>query len=379
MKDIILLGATGSVGKNVLDVIRSFPGKFRIKALSSYANIDLLSAQAEEFGPDIIILGKETLYSELKRKVSGKTRIVAGENAAAEICSVESADVVFMAIAGTAALKPLFSSIESGKTVALASKEPVVSAGAFLREYMDKGAEIIPVDSEHSAVMACLNGRSASDARNLYLTGSGGPLNDVAAKDFEFLTIKDVLDHPKWDMGPKITVDSATFMNKGLEVIEARWLFDVPPERIKVLVHPEAIIHSMVEFIDGTVMANMFCPDMRFPILRALTYPKIIDSDFERVDFSRLGILSFKDPDTARFPALDMAYKVLEDGGTYPAVLNAANEMSVNMFLENKIRFVEIVNKVENVLKKHKKVEKPTLDQIVCAEQWAKEEVRASC
>jgi 1-deoxy-D-xylulose-5-phosphate reductoisomerase len=379
MKEIILLGSTGSVGKNVLSVIRSFPGQFRVKAVSSYENLDLLIKQAEEFCPEIIILGREELYTRLKSEVPDKTRIIAGEKALLEVCSTEKADMVFMAIAGTAALSPLICSLDSGKTVALASKEPVVSAGFILRKYMDKGADIIPVDSEHSAVMECLNGRALKDICSLYLTGSGGSLKDIHIDRFNSLSVKDVLAHPKWDMGPKITVDSATFMNKGLEVIEARWLFDVRPEKIKVVVHPEAIIHSMVEFIDGTVIANMFCPDMRFPILRALSYPAMIRSDFERVNFTRLRTLSFEEPDNVKFPALGLAYQVLKDGGTYPAVLNASNEAAVNMFLEGKIKFTDIVNKVENVLGKHKKIEKPTLKQIINVEEWAKEEVWASC
>lgn len=379
MKEIILLGSTGSVGKNVLNVIRSFPNEFHLKAISSYGNIELLSRQAREFSPEVIVLGNEDLYPELKKKVPDTIRIIAGKDALETVGVEETSDIVFMAIAGTAALNPLFRCLEKGKTVALASKEPVVSAGSILREHMDAGASIIPVDSEHSAVMACLVGRNTSDVRLLYITGSGGSLKDVDSKDFASLSVKEVLNHPKWDMGPKITVDSATFMNKGLEVIEARWLFNMEPDKIKVVIHPEAIIHSMVEFIDGTITANMFYPDMKFPILRALAHPGIIESDFERVNLTQIGQLTFDEPDTVKFPALDLAYSVLDDGGTCPAVLNAANETAVNLFLDEKIKFTDIISKVEYVLGKHNKVEKPTLDQILDTEKWAKEEVLRSC
>ena len=379
MKEIILLGSTGSVGENVLNVIRAFPNDFHLKAISSYGNIDLLSRQAREFSPKVIVLGNKDLYLDLKKKIPDTIKIISGEDALETICVEETSDIIFMAIAGTVALKPLFRCLEKGKTVALASKEPVVSAGSILREHMASGSSIIPVDSEHSAVMACLFGRKSGDVRVLYLTGSGGSLKDIDSKDFATLSVKDVLNHPKWDMGPKITVDSATFMNKGLEVIEARWLFDIEPDKIKVVIHPEAIIHSMVEFIDGTITANMFYPDMKFPILRALAYPGILESDFERVNLTQIGQLTFSEPDIVKFPALDLAYRVLDDGGTCPAVLNAANETAVNLFLDEKIKFTDVISKVEQVLGKHKKVEKPTLKEILDTEKWAKEEVLRSC
>jgi 1-deoxy-D-xylulose-5-phosphate reductoisomerase len=234
------------------------------------------------------------------------------------------------------------------------------------------------VDSEHSAIFQCLEGRSSRDVEKLYITGSGGSLWSKRDRDLSEVSLAEVLSHPKWEMGKKITVDSATLMNKGLEVIEARWIFDIPPDKIKVIIHPEAIIHSMVEFIDGTIKAGLFFPDMRFPILRALTYPEIVPSDFPRVDFRLSENLTFKEPDLGRFPALRLAYEAICSGGTMPAVLNRANEASVNLFLNGKIRFTQIINKVERVMEKHSVVPNPSLDDIIKAEKWAFEEVLQS-
>lgn len=380
MKDIIVLGSTGSVGKSALDVVRHFPGEFRVKAISAAANVPLLVEQAEEFGPDTVIIRDEEGYEDLKKGVREGTRVLCGEESLEHVAAEEAADIVFMAISGTAALKPLVAALSSGRIVALSSKEPVVSAGKLLNDLVaEKGGELLPVDSEHSAVMQCLAGRGASDVRTLYITGSGGPLRDVKAEEFDALSIKEILNHPKWDMGRKITVDSATLMNKGLEVIEARWLFDVPADSIKVVIHPEAIIHAMVEFVDGTVSAGLCYPDMRFPILRALSYPEILESNFPRLDFNDLKKLTFSTPDTGKFPALDLAFRVLGEGGTAPAVLNAANERAVNLFLENKIRFTDIVKTVETVLGRHASKTEPSLEEILNAEQWAAEEVLRSC
>jgi 1-deoxy-D-xylulose-5-phosphate reductoisomerase len=329
--------------------------------------------------PERVIIGDKRSAGELKLKVPYGVEVLAGEESLEEACRDKDADIVFMAISGTVALKPLFAAIDAGKKIALASKEPVVSAGEILRSRLDRGASIIPVDSEHSAIMQCLAGRSNEDIRTLYITGSGGPLLEADPKRFGSLTVKEVINHPKWSMGPKISVDSATLMNKGLEVIEARWLFDVEPARIKVVIHPEAIIHSLVEFVDGTISAGMFYPDMKFPILRALAHPGMLKSDFQRVDLVSLGKLSFKTPDFGKFPAVDLAYRVLEDGGTFPAVLNGANEAAVNLFLAGKIKFTEIISKIEAVLGKHSGIKKPSLIEIMDSEKWAKEEVLGAC
>ncbi|MEA3488722.1 MAG: 1-deoxy-D-xylulose-5-phosphate reductoisomerase [Candidatus Omnitrophota bacterium] len=379
MKEIILLGSTGSVGRNVLDVIRHYPGKFRVKAISSNENISVLAEQAREFNPDIAAVANEGLYGALKEKV-GEVRSVAGAENLQRIAAEEPADIVFIAISGTAALKPLVAALKSGRTVALASKEPVVSAGMIIRKLAEENSSrILPVDSEHSAIMQCLAGRSAEEVRTLYITGSGGSLRGRKAEEFDSLTIDQVLDHPKWKMGRKITVDSATLMNKGLEAIEARWLFNIPGEKIKVVIHPQAIVHSMVEFIDGTISAGLFRPDMRFPILRALSYPGILDSEFPRVDFGEINSLFFSEPDREAFPALDLAYEALRAGGTVPAVLNSANETSVKLFLDGRIKFTEIVKTVQKVMEKHRKIDEPTLEDVIDSEKWASEEVLRFC
>ena len=376
MKNIILLGSTGSVGKSVLDIVRRYPDRFRLKAIAARSNVEALAEQASEFHPEIVAVGDEGRYTELKKSLSEGTRILSGQEGLEALASGDKEDTVFMAISGTAALKPLVAALKSGRTVALASKEPVVSAGKIITELARKNsATILPVDSEHSAIMQCLAGRSVRDLRMLYITGSGGSLRGRPKEDFNTLTVEEVLAHPKWEMGKKITVDSATLMNKGLEVIEAKWLFGIPEEKIKVVIHPEAIIHSMVEFLDGTITASLFQPDMRFPVLRALSYPDVIESDLPRVDFTDLSGLSFSEPDTDTFPALDMAFEALKAGGTIPAVLNSANEAAVGLFLEGRIRFTDIVRIVDETIKKHVKLEDPSLEDIIDTEKWAREEV----
>ena len=380
MKNIILLGSTGSVGQNVLNVVRHFPDKFRIKALSSYSNVSLLAAQAEEFNPDLIAIGEEKLYSELKSKVSEKVKILAGSHAAEDLSGGPDEGLVFMAISGSAALKPLFAALSSGKNIALASKEPVVSAGMLIHKIIkDDPARIIPVDSEHSAIRQCLSGREKSEVETLYITGSGGSLKDKNRSEFDALSHEEILNHPKWNMGKKITVDSATLMNKGLEVIEARWLFDQPPERIKIIIHPEAIIHSMVEFRDGTISASLFCPDMKFPIIRALSEGGITENDFPKVDFNTMNKLSFLPCDVLKFPSIDIAYAALRTGGTMPAVLSASNETAVKLFLDKKIKFTDIMKIVEKVLNAHKTKNDPSLRDILNSEKWAEEEVLRFC
>ncbi len=380
MKKIVLLGSTGSVGRNVIDVVRSYPERFRIRAISSNENTTLLAEQAEAVKPEVVAIGSKDLYPDLKEKIRGETKILAGEDALREIAGDEMADIVVIAISGTAALMPLVSALEADRTVALASKEPVVSAGKIISDIVKRGAgRILPVDSEHSALLQCLAGRDSKEVENLYITGSGGPLKDRREEEFDSLSIDEILSHPKWNMGKKITVDSATMMNKGLEVIEARWLFDMPPDKIKVVIHPEAIIHSMVEFIDGTVSASLFCPDMRFPILKALAYPEIVPSDFPRIDFSSIGNLSFSELDAGRFPAYEMALEALRTGGTMPAVLNSSNEVAVKLFLEGKIKFTHIVKKIRQAVDKHKINMDPSLEDIIEAERWALKEVLESC
>ncbi|MFH1847541.1 MAG: 1-deoxy-D-xylulose-5-phosphate reductoisomerase [Candidatus Omnitrophota bacterium] len=380
MKDIILLGSTGSVGKSVLEVVRNYPKKFRIKALFANKNVDCLVEQAREFNPDIAVIGDKALCEELKERLGGSIEVTAGKDELIRLSGEEKADIVFMAISGLSALKPLVASVSNGRTIALASKEPIVSAGRLIKRLMaEHGSVILPVDSEHSAIADCIGNEPLEHIRTLYITGSGGSLNGRDKKEFDSIGIEEVLAHPKWNMGPKITVDSATLMNKGLEVIEARWLFDVPQEKIKVVIQPEAVIHSMVEFIDGRVVAGMFYPDMRFPILRALAYPDIIPSSFPRLDFEKIKGLTFQKPDIDKFPALELAYKALKQDGIFPAVLNSANETAVKLFLDNKIRFVDIIPRIEEVLERCENIDDPSIEDIIAAENWAKEEVLKFC
>lgn len=380
MKNIVLLGSTGSVGMNVLDVARKYPDLFRVKAIASRANTSSLIEQAREFKPDIVAIGDSSRSEDLNSLKEKGIKVLSGQSSLEEMASMKEADIIFMAISGTSALKPLISALEAGKNVALASKEPIVSAGMIITELADKtSATIIPVDSEHSAITQCLQGKKISDVERLYITGSGGALKDRKKEEFSSIRVEEVLNHPTWDMGDKITVDSATLMNKGLEVIEARWLFDVPEDRIKVVMHPEAVIHSMVEFTDGTIAASMFMPDMRFPILRALSYPDVLKSDLPRVDFKKLGSFTFYEPDTEKFPALGLAFRVLKEGGTLPAVLNSANEAAVGLFLKGEIKFNEIIEKVEETVEKHEKKDNPSLEDIIESEEWAKEEVLRVC
>jgi 1-deoxy-D-xylulose-5-phosphate reductoisomerase len=374
MKKVILLGSTGSVGRSVLDIVRQFPDRYRISVLAGKNNTDLLSRQAEEFRPEKVVVGDRSAYRALKDAVPPLTEVLSGDEEIENVSRSAEGDILFMAISGTASLRPLIAALESGRTVALASKEPVVSAGHLIRRILDgpaPGGAVIPVDSEHSAVMQCLAGRSVSDVRTVYITGSGGPLRGMKVSDLNGLTVEKVLDHPKWDMGPKITVDSATLMNKGLEVIEARWLFDIHQDRIRVVIHPEALVHSLVEFLDGTLSASMFRPDMRFPILRALSYPGIMSSELPVIDPLSMGQLTFEAPDREVFPALDLCYEVLSGGGTLPAVLNAANEKAVGLFLDGSIAFADIIPSVEKVVSAHEKVKDPSIDDIIEAEKWA--------
>ncbi|MDP8258144.1 MAG: 1-deoxy-D-xylulose-5-phosphate reductoisomerase [Candidatus Aadella gelida] len=380
MKSISLLGSTGSIGRNVLDVVRKNPDKFKIKAIAAREDIDSLVSQVEEFSPTTVAVTDGKCYEDLKKKISGKTKVISGDGCLEEITSDSDVDIVFISISGTAALRPLVAAVQAGKVIALASKEPIVSAGKLIMDMArENSAVILPVDSEHSAIMQCLGEKISSDISKIYITGSGGSLRETDQAEFDHLSVEDVLNHPKWDMGKKITVDSATLMNKGLEVIEARWLFDVEAEKIKIIIHPEAVIHSMIEFMDGTISASLCYPDMRYPILKALSYPGMIDNDFPRVDFLEINKFSFEEANRKKFPAIDLAYNALNDGGVAPAVLNAANETAVGLFLDNKIKFNRIMGLVESVLKAHKRVDEPSLSDIQVIEKWASEEVLRSC
>jgi len=380
---VAVLGSTGSIGKSALDVISRLDRDFEVVALSANSNIKALAAQARYFHPKVITVGNERLILDIKRLLPRGVRVLSGCEGLNEIVSRSDVDIVVMAISGTACIEPLVKTIAGGKRIALANKEALVSAGPIIMALASrsKKAEIIPVDSEHNAIFQCINRSGRLDMSKIYLTGSGGPLLDVPKKDFDKVSTKMVLNHPKWKMGRKISVDSATMMNKGLEVIEAKYLFGVDDSVIEVLIHPEAIVHSMVEFVDGSVMAQMGVPDMRIPIQYALTYPRRLKGAAGSVDFVRAAKLSFRKPDDRKFPCLDMARRAARLGGTAPAVLCAADEEAVKFYLDGRIKFSDIPEIIENVLSKNNNRSKSSLTVcgVLDAVSWAKEETRSIC
>ena len=373
MKRIAILGSTGSIGRNTLAVIKRFPKEFSLAALTARTDIATLKRQAAAFHPDIVGIADITKAGELSGALGRATRLYVGQEGVAAIASLKDIDVVVVAISGSAALFPLLAAIKSGKTILLANKEALVMAGALVTAEAKRfGATLIPVDSEASAIWQCLRGEEKSRIKKIYLTASGGPLYDVARADFSRVSLARVLNHPRWRMGKKISVDSATLMNKGLEVIEAHWLFGVEVSQIEVVVHRQAVIHSMVEFIDGVVMAQLSVPDMRIPIQHALTFPKRREAAASSVDFFALGSCTFEKPAYAKFPCLKIAYAAARAGGTLPAVLNAANEEAVGAFLKNRIRFVQIAHIVERVVFQHRNQKNPRLREILAADNWAR-------
>jgi 1-deoxy-D-xylulose-5-phosphate reductoisomerase len=380
MKRIAILGSTGSIGVNTVDVISRMPGEFRVVALSADSNVDLLSAQARRLRPKIVSIGNGLLVPKIKAMVPRGTKVVCSSDGLRELVARRDVDEVVFAISGNACLVPLIYAINHRKAIALANKEALVCAGAIIMGMAKaKGVKIIPVDSEHSAIFQCIDGRREDPAR-IYLTGSGGPLLDVSAKKFDSLRPRVILKHPKWAMGKKISVDSATMMNKGLEVIEAQALFGLDESRISVLIHPEAIVHSMVEFSDGAVLAQMAVPDMRLPIQYALTYPRRCGAIVRRVDFPKAASLGFRAPDTGKFPCLELARQAARAGGTAPAVLCAADEEVVKCYLEGNLSFSGIPKVIEKVLGRHKnKGGRLSVENILDADAWAREEARALC
>lgn len=378
MKKITILGSTGSIGTNALDVIEKHKGEFSVSALASHSNIALLAKQARRFRPKVVAVCDKTKFTELNRALNGTgIKILCGTSGVEEVAGKSGADITLIAIAGSSGLVPTLAAIDTGKTVALANKEPLVMAGGIITAHAKRRrTKIIPVDSEHSAIFQCLEGHGTSGLKKIYLTGSGGPLRKMDARKFRLLSPEEVINHPKWKMGKKISVDSATLMNKGLEIIEARWLFGVGIDDIEVLIHPEAIIHSMVEFVDGSIMAQLSYTDMRLPILYAFSYPKRMRSRLPTVDFIKLGTLTFMPPDMKKFPCLKMSYEAARRGGSYPVVLNAANEEAVRAFLERKIQFVRIPKIIEKVLSLHKGKQNPGLDEILLIDAWARDKAR---
>lgn len=347
-KRIAILGSTGSIGTQTLEVVRAYPDRFKAVALTAGRNAALLAEQALEFRPEMVAISDPSLYSGLKTALEGTgIHIACGEEGLIEAAAATEADIVVGALVGYSGLSSVVAALEAGRQVALANKETLVVAGKIIDGLVKKhGSRILPVDSEHSAIFQCLWGEEKPDVSKLLLTASGGPFRCVSAKDLEMVSVEQALAHPNWEMGAKVTIDSATMMNKGFEMIEARWLFNMQPSDIEVVVHPESIIHSMVEFIDGSVKAQLGVPDMRLPIEVALAYPGRLDLsrrlNARRLNLAEMGKLTFEAPDTERFPLLRLAYEVAERGGLLPAVMNAANEVAVKAFVDRRIRFTDI-------------------------------------
>lgn len=376
MKNIVILGATGSIGTNALDIIQRFPDCYNVVGLTSKSRDDKLETLIKKFKPKVVALQDESAAQALsKRLPQSGPEVLAGQAGIVEVARLSEADLVISAIVGSIGLLPTLSAIQAKKTVAIANKEPLVMAGEIIQQEAKKnGVTILPIDSEHSAIFQVLNGERHQDIQRIILTASGGPLLHLSSAEKTNISSERALAHPTWKMGPKISIDSATLMNKGLEIIEARWLFDLPPEKIDVVIHPQSIIHSMVEFVDRSVVAQLGLPDMRTPISYVLNYPKRSALSLPSLDLTEVGTLTFEKPDTKAFPLLATAYEVLKKGGTLPSVFNAANEEAVQAFLEKKINFGTIEKIIEKTLEAHKPTLAKTLDDVIEAEQWARAE-----
>jgi len=380
MKGLAILGSTGSIGTNVLRVVEAFPGRFQVVGLAAGRRVEVLGEQVARHRPRVVSVADEAALDRLGRLVdlSGVLSLT-GERGMVEVATRAEVDTVVASAVGAVGLVPTYRALEAGKDVALANKETLVMAGELmLARARESGSRLLPIDSEHCALHQCLDGRRPHDVRRLLLTASGGPFRTRAPETFSRITRDEALAHPTWRMGPKITIDSATMMNKGLEVIEARWLFDVPPERIEVLIHPQSVVHSMVEFVDGTVLAQLGVTDMRVPIQYALSHPDRWEGAIGGMDFARPMHLDFEAPDPARFPCLGLAYRALERGGTAPAALNAANEVAVAAFLEGRAPFVAIPEAIRDVLEATAPAPASVLEDVIEADRRARERALSS-
>ncbi len=374
-KRVVILGATGSIGESALKVARDIPEQMEIVGLAANSNAEKLAAAANETRAQSVCLVDETKIDALQRALAYKPRIFAGQKGLREIACLTNAEMVLVAIVGTGGLRPALAAIEAGKDLAVASKEILVMACEIvMREARDNEVRVLPVDSEHNAIFQCLEGKKSSDIRRIILTASGGPFRETPRKDFDSITPEQALKHPTWNMGPKITIDSATLFNKGLEMIEAHWLFGVEMKRVEVVIHPQSIVHSMVEFADGSTLAQLSYSNMCFPIQYAVTWPDRVPNSLPPLDFSKLSRLEFFTPRYDDFPALNLARQAGETGGTLPAVMNAANEVAVAGFLNRQVRFPDIWQIVEEVMNRHTSVAHPDLDAILQADQWARAE-----
>ena len=369
MKKVTVLGSTGSIGRNTLEVIERLKDRFKVQYLAVNKNIELLFEQVKKFNPKGVVVFNEKKAKEFKKLVGNSVEVLTGEDGLVEIAGRNDVDIVVNGLVGFAGLKPTVEAVKLGKRIALANKETLVVAGKIIKKLIkENGSELIPVDSEHNAIFQCLVGETQNSISKIILTASGGPFLNKSKDELENVTIEEALRHPNWKMGKKITIDSATLMNKGLEVIEAHWLFDMPVEKIQVVIHPQSIVHSMVEFVDGSVKAQLGVPDMKIPIQYALTYPERSTSNYKRVDFYKLKELNFLEPDLEKFECLKIAYEVAKCGDTYPAVLNASNEVAVDAFLKGKIKFTQIPEIIKKALEKHNPVSEPELEDIFKAD-----------
>ncbi|MBU8848034.1 MAG: 1-deoxy-D-xylulose-5-phosphate reductoisomerase [Desulfobacterales bacterium] len=380
MKRLSILGSTGSIGTSALNIVRMHPDRFQIKALTAANNIDVFSKQIDEFKPELVAVFDEEKALELSRALKGNSRpeILFGEAGFNEAASYRDCDMVLLAMVGAAGLKPALCAIEAKKQIALANKETLVMAGEIIMaKALENGVSILPVDSEHSAIFQCLKGNRKKDLKTIFLTASGGPFRKRPFDEFKNITLKDALNHPTWNMGHKITIDSATLMNKGLEIIEAVHLFDVTHEEIKVLIHPQSIVHSMVGYKDGSIMAQMGVPDMKGAISYALSEPDRIDLQMDFPDFTSLHSLTFEKPDTKKFPSLLFAFEACKQKGTLPAVMNAANETAVKAFLEKRIDFLDIFKLISRTMELHTRIDNPDLSGIIEADCWARDKAQS--
>ena len=378
MTQLSILGSTGSIGTQTLDIVRLFPEKLKVRALSAYRNVELLVRQALEFKPDCVVVGDEAFYKEALESL-GNTgiEVFAGQEGLKEAATLREVDTVVASVVGFAGLESVIAGIKARKKIALANKETLVAAGSLVNQLLGEyKSMLIPVDSEHSAIFQCLVGEPVDSIEKLILTASGGPFRTREASSFPLITREEALNHPNWSMGAKITIDSATLMNKGLELIEARWMFDIEPANIDVLVHPQSIIHSMVLFKDGSTKAQLGVPDMRVPIQYALSYPDRWSATHPRVEWGTLSKLDFEPPDLMKFPCLQLAYNALEKGGNLPAILNAANEAAVALFLQDRIRFVDIPEIVEGAMARFSKGGNPSLEELIELHKLVKRHVQ---
>ncbi len=377
MKNIVVLGSTGSIGMSTLEVAAAFPDRLRVIGLGVRENIDLLRKQIEKFHPRLVAVSDRSKADELRAVVGDAVEVVDSLQGIIRIATMKDADVVVSAMVGAVGLTPTLEAIRTGKQIALANKEVLVCAGeTVMREAEARGVQVLPIDSEHSALHQCLGAGKRDEVKRIILTASGGPFLDLSVEEMERVTPEAALRHPRWEMGKKVTIDSATMMNKALEMVEARWLFDIEPEKIDLVIHPESIIHSMVEYKDGSVIAQLSPTDMRIPIQYALLYPDRVAGLCGRLNFDELGALHFRKPDPTRFPAIELGRIAMNVGGTLPAVMNAANEVAVNRFLKSGIAFTGISRLVEKVMREHRVTEKPTLEDINRADSWARERAR---